>query len=481
MSDNFWDNVEQYRRLGFDPLRWLSSCSSESDPHTVRAALAEIRRTTIKVTPSWFDAYSHIEGKEPELTRRVYDLAAPAVEKEVEVKRALALLRVHAPAAESPQVLSEVLQKFFSAFHTKVAVSSAPVALTEHADAQFGMLDYLELRRGNKDGYMPALTTFTQVTDVTQAPDADVHVKIAMTEAVDRLNLLGCGNPSLYKFFPIYDAPSEEMLDRIRTNIDAFMSRYNLVQEDYSSLKRGRLFYGTSAVATTGKELPTRYDHAEEGMEILLTNSLGGLAAVSMHAVTLMDASNAERFERAGMSASAISAAKDEALKSLSEPHFALGKIIARYCPDYGTAYDRQAHITAVYPVGRQGVFALGALAELANSRLVVSRLPVRHEDIAKLATQESLVENATASQSGCHLIVGAADVLKLVAEELRQHHFAPEVIGSVGAKGVPSVAIENDVAGQYVAAKAKLARLLAPPSPSSPPPSPPPAPPAAS
>jgi hydrogenase maturation factor len=472
--------VEQYRRMGFDPLKWVSPCSAEADRHTVRAALADVKKSTVKVAPSWFDAYPHIEGKEPELTRRVYDLAAPSVEKEVEVKRALALLRVHSSAAESPQLLSEVLQKFFSAFHSKVAVASAPVAMTEHADAQFGMLDYIELRRGNKDGYMPALTTFTQVTDVTQAPDADVHIRVAMAEAIDRLNLLGCGNSALYKFFPVYDAPSEEMLDRIRTNIDAFMSRYNLVQEDYSSLKRGRLFYGTSAVATTNKELPTRYDQIEEGMAVMLTNSLGGLAAVSMHALTLMDPANAEKFERAGVSASAIAAAKDEAIKNLSEPHFALGKIIAKYCPDYGMQYDRQSHVTAVLPVGRQGVFALGTLAELANSRIVVASqqpLPVRHSEIARLATQESLVENATAALNGCHLIVGTADVLKLVADELKQHHFAPEVVGSVGARGAPSVSIEKDTADQYVAAKAKLARLLAPSAPPSP--QPPPAPPA--
>ncbi|MER3407428.1 MAG: hypothetical protein C4292_01020 [Nitrososphaera sp.] len=467
--------MEQYRRMGFDPLKWVSPCSAEADRHTVRAALADVKRSTVKVTPSWFDAYLHIEGKEPELTRRVYDLAAPSVEKEVEVKRALALLRVHSSAAESPQVLAEVLQKFLSAFHSKVSVSSAPVAVTEHADAQFGMLDYIELRRGNKDGYMPALTTFTQVTDVTQAPDAEVHVRVAMAEAVDRLNLLGCGNSSLYKFFPVYDAPSEEMLDRIRTNIDAFMSRYNLVQEDYSSLKRGRLFYGTSAVATTNKELPTRYDQVEERMAVMLTNSMGGLAAVSMHALTLMDTANAEKFERAGVSVSAIAAAKDEAMKNLSEPHFALGKIIAKYCPDYGMSYDRRAHVTAVLPVGRHGVFALGTLAELANSRIVVAGqqpLPVRHQEIARLATQESLVENATAALNGCHLIVGTADVLALVADELKQHHFAPEVVGSVGARGAPSVSIENeDAAGQY---KAKLARLLAPPAPPSPPPAPP-------
>jgi selenophosphate synthase len=310
---------------------------------------------------------------------------------------------------------------------------------------------------------MPALSSFEQVTDVTKAPNDEVHVKIALTDAIEHLNLLGCGNSALFKFFPIYDAPSEETLDRIRTNLDAFMSRYNLVMEDYSSLKRGRLFYGTSAVAITNKELPTRYEQMEEGMEVLITNKFGGLAAVSLHALALSDPANVTKFEQAGVSMSALAAARDEALKSLSEPHFALGKIISKYCPDFGQAYDKSAHITAVYPVGARGVFALGALAELANAHVAVNELPVRHDDIARLATKESLVENSTASQHGCHIIVGTKDVLNLVAEDLRQHHFAPERIGFVAKKGAPSIAIENDAAGQYVAQKAKLTHLLKP------------------
>lgn len=464
MADNFWENVEQYRKLGFDPLRWVSACSTEADAHVVKQALAEVKKSTIKVAPSWFDPYFHIAGKEPELTRRVYDLAGPVVDKEVEVKRALAMFRVHSQAAESPQALSETLSNFFAAFKAKVAVSSAPIATTEHRDAQFALLDYIELRRGDKDGYMPALSSFTQVTDITKDPEDEVHVKIALTDAIERLNLLGCGNPALFKFFPIYDASTDQALDRIRINLDAFMSRYNLVMEDYSSLKRGKLFYGTSAISITNKELPTRYEQVEEGMEIMVTNKFGGLAAVGLHALALSDPTNAGRFEKAGVQMAEITAARDEAIKSLSEPHFALGKIVSKYCPDFGQAFDKGAHITAVHPVGPRGIFALGALAGLANAGITIKEIPVRHEEMSRLAAAESLVENATASQHGCHVVVGTRDVLNLVAEELRQHHFAPETIGTVAKKGAPSVAMEKD-AGQYVSNKAKLARLLAPAS----------------
>ena len=100
MSDNFWEHVDQYRKLGFDPLRWLPTCSNEIDTHILKSALAEIKRSSVKVSPSWFDSFYHIDGKMPELTRRVYSLTNAVVDKEVEVKRALAMFRVHTGAGE---------------------------------------------------------------------------------------------------------------------------------------------------------------------------------------------------------------------------------------------------------------------------------------------------------------------------------------------------------------------------------------------
>lgn len=457
--------MEKYRRLGFDPLRWIPGCGNEVDHAVLRAALQEIKKSSIKVTPSWFDSFFHIDGKKPELTRRVYGLAEPSVDKELEVKRALAILRIHTGSGESSNLLSEVLEKFLKAFAAKVSATCTSAVLTEHPDAQFAMFDYIELHRGDKVGYMPAATSATHVTDVTRDPDADVHSNIAMTSAIETLNLLGCGLSSSFKIFPVYDAPTEEMLDRIRSNLDAFTSRYNLAMEDYSSLKINKLFYGTSALATTAKELPTRYDQIDEGMEIIVTNKFGGLPALSLYTLARMDSENIIKYETAGVSFESIVKARDEAIKNLSEPHFVLGKVISKYLPDFGTPLDKSSHLIAVYPVGSRGIFSLGELAESANAKLVVNQIPIRHEEVAKYATKEYLVENATASLNGCHLLVAAASVADLVIEELKKHNFAPEKIGTVSKKGSSGVAFSADAnIGDYVASKAKLQRLSSAP-----------------
>jgi selenophosphate synthase len=489
LSENFWEHINLYRRLGFDPLRWIPSCSNEVDIHVLKAALAEVKHSRIKVSPSWFDSFYHIDGKIPELTRRVYSLANPAIDKEVELKRALAVFRIQTGSGEHSPLLATALENFFKVFKSKVSVSSASAVLTEDKTAEFGMFDYIQLHRGDKIGYMPAVTSVTQVTDITKEPDAELHSNIAMTSAIELLNLLGCDIKSspTSKLFPIYDAPSEDMLDKIRSNLDAFTSRYNLALEDYSSLKLGKLFYGTSAVATTTKDLPTRYDQIEEGMEVIITNKFGGLPAVGLNMLVCMDSEGgvAKYEQSSGIPFADITQAKDEALKNLSEPHFALGKIIAKYCPDFETTYDKQMHITSVYPVGSQGVLALGALAELANVQLAIKeQLPVRNEEIAKFVTREFLVENSTASMNGCHIIVATKDVANLIMEDLRKHNFAPERIGFVEKKGSWSVSFATDIS-QFVASKVKLSRLTGAPQPhddlapaSQPPPPPPSTPP---
>ena len=465
MLDNFWEHIEKYRKLGFDPIRWIPSCGNEVDHMVLRNALQEVKKSSIKITPSWFEPFFHIEGKKPELTRRVYGLEDPVVDRELEVKRALAILRVHTGPGESSQLLSEVLEKFLKAFSAKVSATCTSAILTEHPDAQFAMFDYIELHRGNKVGYMPAVTAVTHVTDVTRDPDADVHSSIAMTSAIEILNLLGCGLSSSFKFFPVYDAPSEEILDRIRANLDVYTSRYNLAMEDYNSLKIAKLFYGTTAMATTTKDLPTKYDQIEEGMDIIVTNKFGGLPALSLYTLARMESENIIKYETAGISFESITKARDEAIKNLSEPHFSLGKIIAKYLPDFGTPLDKSSHITAVYPVGPRGIFSLGGLAENSNAHLVVNEIPLRHEEMAKFASKEYLVENATASINGCHLIVASNTVSELVMNELKKHNFAPERIGVVSKKGLASVTFDAAAkAGDYVAAKSKLERLSSSP-----------------
>ena len=367
MSENFWNKVEEYRQLGSDPLRWIPTCSNQVDDSLLQASLKEIKRSTIKLEPVWFDSFYYMDGKTPELTRRVYyNLDNPIIEKEAEIKRALLMLRIHTEIGSDSVFLSEIIRRFLKSFHFKVISKKIVMSMTINRKSQFALLDYIRLSRGDKVGYTSANNSTTQIIDPTLSPESEIHSNIALTTAMENLNLLGC--TSGFRLFPIYDAPTESLLDTIRKNLDAFTSHYNLAMDDYSSVKVGSLFFGATAVANTLKEQPIRYEQVEEGMQIIISNKLGAMPAMSVYILAKMDES-ISKLESNNISLDFLTDAKDEVLKSLSEPRFSLGKVISKYCPDFGTPYEKHTHIAAVYPVMTDGIFAVAKFARLVNAR----------------------------------------------------------------------------------------------------------------
>src|SRR5918995_4478430 len=121
LSENFWKYIEEYIQLGFDPLRWIPTCSNQVDDDILQDSLNEIKRSTIKLEPNWFDSFYYMDGKNPELTRRLYyNLDNPDVEKEAEIKRALLMFRIHTEIGNDSVFLSEMIRKFLKSFRFKV-------------------------------------------------------------------------------------------------------------------------------------------------------------------------------------------------------------------------------------------------------------------------------------------------------------------------------------------------------------------------
>ena len=450
LTEEFWQRIEEYRRLGFDPLRWIATGSNEIDIWTLDRAVKEMKRSSIKLDTNWFDAFHYAEGKTPDLTRRVFSICDPAVENEVELKHALAMFRVHKEIENDSTLFAGILNNFFKNFRCKVSINKSAFAVTEHKDAQFALLDYIGLHRGDKVGFTVADNATAHVIDPTLEPDSEIHTDIPMTRCIDHLNLLGC--TSGFDLYPIYDSPQESSLDIIGKNLDAFTSRYNLKMDDYSSLKIGKLFFGATGIANTFKELPTSYDQLEETMQIIITNPLGSLMGLSLYTLAQIDEKIISTLENKGINDQALVSAKDECIKNLSEPHFSLGKIISKYCPGFGASFQKDENIVAAHPLGSDGILGLWKLARTSNCHLVVNDIPTMFEEIARLASRESLVANPTAAMNGCHAIVATKDISNLILGELQRHNFRATVIGFVASKGEPNVTFGNNAKDHFAA-----------------------------
>jgi selenophosphate synthase len=229
--------------------------------------------------------------------------------------------------------------------------------------------------------------------------------------------------------------------------------------DDYSSVRAGSLFFGATAVANTLKEQPIRYEQVEEKMQIIIPSKLGTIPAMSIYILAQMDEENISKIENNDISLEYLTAAKNEVLKSLSEPRFSLGKVISRYCPDFGTQYDKHTHIAAVYPIMTDGIFAIAKFARLVSAQIIINNLPMKYDEIARFAAKELVIENATAASTGCHMIVATENVANLIMEDLRRYNFEPSVIGFIAKKETPGLKIEADI-DKYVSSRAKLTKL---------------------
>ena len=444
MSSEFWQRIIEYQNLGLNPVGWISNNSSEIDYFTINESLKATKKSSSWVDLSWYDAFFY-SGKNPEITRRTYSLGAPEP-KEFTNKRIIALLRIDSERVSDSSSLSQVLSDFFSKDHNKFPLKKLTISTTSsNRESQFGLIDHIDVHRGDRVGYTAVNTSSAKILDPIQKPDSELNVEIAFTSALENLLLLGCTTG--FKIIPIYDAPNEELLDQIRVNNDMFSAKYNIAIDDYSSLKLGSLFYGATTYAHSTNELPVKYDLIEPEMTIILSDHFGSLTPLSINVLRQIDSNVLldKEFED--------EAAKGEIIKSLSQPRFSLGKIISKYCPEFGKPFEMSSHIVSVFPVTSDGVIALLNLTEVSKVQIAIDEIPMKHEDMALFATNEYLVSNATASTNGCHLIVSSNDVAELILEDLKKHNFRPTKIGRVIAKGTPSVKIGKNIS-KYVAAK---------------------------
>lgn len=430
--------------MGFDPIGWISNCSNEIDNLTLDKAFEKIKHNSW-ADLSWFDSF-YFSGKSPDITRRIYKVNE-SITEDLKNKKLISLMRIHNEVAEDQQSLSRLLDDFYGKKPPKHPLRRLVVSTTSQYDSQFAVVDYIDTHRGNKLGYTAINISSGKLIDPDEEPDSIVNTSIALTSALENLLLLGC--TSGFKIIPIYDAPDESLLDKIRSNIDMFAAKFDLLLDDYSSLKLGKLFFGATAYAHSTKELPVRYDLIQPGMVLILTNKFGSLTPLSIYTINQIGEMNSIL----GKHQSIDKNIKDEIIKSLTQPRFSLGKIISKYCAGFGKEFDTNANIVGVYPVGSDGILALLNLAKISNAHIIVNELPIIHEELAKFATDEFLVSNSTASTNGCHLIISSEELAPIIMEDLKKHNFEPQIIGFVNDKEKPMVTINNNI-NKYVAAK---------------------------
>ena len=459
MNTDFWDNIYKYKEYGFEPLNWISTFSNEIDPDLLEFSLNKIKGTNWKILPEWFDWFYKSERKNPEVTRRIYNLSdLYGQQSETGIKKALAIIQLNREIIDNQEKRLDLLSNLINSIKSK-CITKKISTINTSSKKQFALLDFIETRRGNKVGYIIANNYITQITDVLRSPESDIHCKITVAGVIENLNLLGCIDE--FKIFPIYDAPKEEMLDVTRQNLDSITLSNNIFMEDYSSLKIGNLFFGASATATTYKEIPTRYTEVEEEMNVIITDKFGSIIPLSLFLLTKINEENISIFENQGIVITELENEKDNIINNLSHPRFELGKIINKYCPTFEGKFDKTSHITAVFPVLTQGILAIKKLVDYIDHEIIIDKIPIKNKEMSSYAVKEYLVPHSTSSINGCHLIIATRECTDSIIQDLKKIHLDPEVIGKIGKKGKPLLNIKDIDLDKYILRRSKINKKI--------------------
>ena len=419
--------------MGFDPLRWLPDCSNELKHYDSIAN--EFKRNNLRIiVPSYYSYFHYAEKKDAEIIRRIYKVDEEFRHEDLKTKKAVTILKYDKKVVYDDDLMVEEIKKISNSIDSKIEIDKLSIIPTNaKKDFHFILFDHIKSHRGNKTGYTVVTNSNTQATDVTQSIRSPIHMEISLTEAINLLNLVGCTKD--IKLYPIYDAPNDEMLDEIRRNIDSFTIKYNYTFEDYSSLKFGGLFFGTTAVGNTHKELPNKYDLVEQDMQIIVTDKMGLLACLGLYIISTLDEIVLKKMNSYGIDLEKVMQLKDLAIKNLTEPRLSLGRTVSKYLPDFENQFDVSSNILVTHPVSKNGISSFKELSQLINKEVVIDQqqIPYVDKDISTFLAKEHLISNISASTSDTNMIIVSKALATTIMEELSKHKFNPTVVGRIG------------------------------------------------
>ena len=192
------------------------------------------------------------------------------------------------------------------------------------------------------------------------------------------------------------------------------------------------------------KEIPNKYDLIKEDTQIIITDKVGLLACLSLYTITTLNEKLFEKLNKYGIQENELNQLKELAIKNLTEPKSALGKIISKFLPDFENEFDFQSHILVTYPISKNGISSLYEISKLINSELIINDIPLIDKDIANFVSKEYLISNPTASTPNTNIILVSKELSSTVIDELNKNKFNSKVIGKIGKMGTPRITFNN-------------------------------------
>ena len=466
-QENFWDNVTKYRQLGMDPLRWVAGCAVKVDLiSVVYPALRHIKpqlkelgiflgdRVDADIFPK--------TNNELELSRVILDPKNPEIDSShlvsINPARAIALIQLHQRNADRPEKFANILLGIYnaiSAANVKFFVGKGHSIITGYEDAEFSLFDFIPEDHGNAEGWNLANNDTIQIIDPTADPGSYQQSAAAVSNSLNDLILFGCYED--LKVYPVIDSPNDELSNQISKNINEFSNRYNVDVVESLSPNKGKLLIGATVTGSLHKEPPTKLNLLKENMEILVTRPFGDLAPINVYLSCVADPDFLTNLESQGASLHQVETAKQSVVDTMSIPNLKVAKIINDYLPNYGDKFDTSEHILATGDLSGPGILIFKEAADNGHLDIELTDIPLKYTEYAKFATENFLMDNATAGTNGAIAIMAERDILSQVSEKLKKEGYDPQFVGRILGKGEGHLFVNSNVKNYIASALNEL------------------------
>ena len=468
-QENFWDNVTKYRELGMDPLRWVAGCAVKVDLNSVvYPALRQIKpklkelgvflgdRVDADVFPK--------TNNELELSRIILDPKNPEIDSShlarINPTRAISLIQLHQRNADQPEKFANILLGIYNVISTsnvKFFVGKGHSIITGYADAEFSLFDFISEDNGNPEGWNLANNDTIQIIDPTADPGSYSQSAAAVSNSLNDLITLGCYED--IKIHPVIDSPNDELFNQISKNMYEFSNRYNVDVVESLSPNKGKLLIGATITGSLHKEPPTKLDLLKENMEILVTRPFGDLAPINVYLSCVADPDFLTNLESQGYNLDQVENAKQSVIDTMSVPNLKVAQIINEYLPNYGGQFDTSEHILATGDLSGPGILIFKEAADNGHLDIELTDIPLKYPEYVKFATENFLMDNATAGTNGAIALMAEHDILSEVSGKLKREGYDPQFVGKILGKGEGHLFVNSDVKNS-IASKSLLDEL---------------------
>ena len=194
-------------------------------------------------------------------------------------------------------------------------------------------------------------------------------------------------------------------------------------------------------------------------MEILVTRPFGDLAPINVYLSCVADPDFLTNLESQGYNLDQVENAKQSVIDTMSVPNLKVAQIINEYLPNYGGQFDTSEHILATGDLSGPGILIFKEAADNGHLDIELTDIPLKYPEYVKFATENFLMDNATAGTNGAIALMAEHDILSEVSGKLKREGYDPQFVGKILGKGEGHLFVNSDVKNS-IASKSLLDEL---------------------